>query len=93
MYRDGTLHNDEDGECTGTDNRALYLDIWNVVGQHMIWNVQGRNNTVYIIILSSSQELSQCLFLNSIYLLHSKKLRNHYYHGTIQSLFVTHFVS
>ena len=62
MYRDGTLHNDEDGECTGTDNRALYLDIWNVVGQHMIWNVQGRNNTVYIIILSSSQELSQCLF-------------------------------
>ena len=28
MYRDGTLHNDEDGECTGTDNRALprYLE-------------------------------------------------------------------
>ena len=65
MYRDGTLHNDEDGECTGTDNRALYLDIWNVVGQHMIWNVQGRNNTVYIIILSSSQELSQCLLNQS----------------------------
>ena len=28
MYRDGTLHNDEDGECTGTDNKALprYLE-------------------------------------------------------------------
>ena len=43
-----------------------YLDIWNVVGQHMIWNVKGRNNTVYIIILSSSQELSQCLLVESL---------------------------